>query len=77
MKFKFLKTTFTGIVLSISCLVNMANADVILIDTDNDSFIDMNTGLEWMDFGINNNHTYNFVASQLGEGGSYCVFRRK
>ena len=71
MKVKFLKTTFTGIVLFISCLVNIANAEVILIDTDNDSFIDTTTGLEWMDFGINNNYTYNFVASQLGEGGSY------
>ncbi|NQY37836.1 MAG: PEP-CTERM sorting domain-containing protein [Alteromonadaceae bacterium] len=70
MKFIFLKATLTGIVLSITCLVNVANAGVI-IDTVNDSFIDTSTNLEWMDFGINNGQSYNYVASQLGVGGVY------
>lgn len=69
MKFILLKTVLMGAVLSLSCLVNLANAE--LIDTDNDSFIDTETGLEWMDFGINNHQTYNYVVSQLGEGGIY------
>ena len=70
MKFKFLKTTLVGTMLSVSCLVNLANAGAI-IDTVNDSFIDANTGIEWMDFGINNIYTYSDVVSQLGEGGIY------
>ncbi len=43
----------------------------LITDTNNDSFIDENTGLEWMDFGINNNQSYNYVTSQLGQGGQY------
>ena len=70
MKFKCLKAVLTGSVLSISCLVNLANAGLI-VDTVNDSFIDTTTGIEWMDFGINHVYTYNYVASQLGEGGIY------
>jgi len=46
-----------------------------LIDTTNSSFIDQTTGLEWMDFGINNNDTYDFVASQLNTGDKYEGWR--
>ncbi|NQY65894.1 MAG: PEP-CTERM sorting domain-containing protein [Alteromonadaceae bacterium] len=70
MSFKFLKAALAGLVLSASSLINVANAGLI-IDTNNDSFIDTSTGVEWMDFGINNNQTYNYVASQLGTGGIY------
>lgn len=41
-----------------------ANAGVI-VDTNNDSFIDSSTSLEWMDFGQNNLLTYNQVGSLL------------
>ena len=69
MKFINVKITFVGIVLFISCLFNVANAEII--DTTNDSFIDINTDLEWMDFGVNNHLTYDEVISLLGEGGLY------
>ncbi|WP_233558180.1 PEP-CTERM sorting domain-containing protein [Alginatibacterium sediminis] len=67
MKNKFLKAVFAGTILSLSTL---ANAGVIL-DTDRDSFIDSATGLEWIDFGINNGQSYNYVSSQLNSGGVY------
>ena len=54
MTFKFLKSTLVGLILSTSCLVNVANAGII--DTANDSFIDTSTEIEWMDFGINNQY---------------------
>ena len=75
MKFKTLKITLAGIILFITCLVNVVNAEVIKIDTDNDSFIDTSTNLEWMDFGINNNYSYNSVVSELGSGGIYSEWR--
>lgn len=46
-----------------------------IIDTSNDSFIDTSTSLEWMDFGINDNQSYNYVVSQLGSGGVYEEWR--
>jgi hypothetical protein len=70
MKFKFLKAAAAGFILSASCLVNVANAGLIS-DTDNKSFIDETTGLEWMDFGINNNLTFNDVLLELEIGGLY------
>jgi len=51
-----------------------ANAGLIT-DTANDSFIDETTGLEWMDFGINNLQTYDYVNSQLDIGGEYEGWR--
>ncbi|WP_041766059.1 PEP-CTERM sorting domain-containing protein [Psychromonas ingrahamii] len=70
MKFKSLKVGLATLSLSIGCLFNVANAGVITDTTDN-SFIDQTTNLEWMDFGINNGQSYNYVASQLGSGGEY------
>ena len=58
-------------VISCSLILNFsANAGVI-VDTNNDSFIDTSTGLEWMDFGINNGQSFNYVSSQLDQGGEY------
>ena len=37
-----------------------------IINTTNNSFIDTDTGLEWLDFGINNNRSYNQVVAELG-----------
>ena len=70
MKVKFVKVALFGWLVTMSSLVSIAHAGLI-IDTSNDSFIDTSTGLEWMDFGINNNQSYNYVTSQLGEGGVY------
>lgn len=61
MKSKFLKY----VLLSTACTFgSFANAGLI-VDTADDSFIDASTGLEWMDFGINNHLSYNGVVAQL------------
>lgn len=67
MKFKFLKVAIAGLIMAVG---GFANAGLIS-DTNNDSFIDDTTGLEWMDFGINNHLTYNQVAAELEVGGLY------
>jgi len=59
-----------GLIFYISVFAKLASAGII-IDTDNDTFIDQSTGIEWMDFGINNHRSFNYVASQLGDGGQY------
>ena len=61
MKYRFLKATFTGLVLLV---VTEASAGLIT-DTDNNSYIDVTTGLEWMDFGINDSHSYTQVEALL------------
>lgn len=43
----------------------------LIIDTNDNSFIDTSTRLEWMDFGINNNYSFNQVVAQLELGGEY------
>lgn len=70
MKLKFLKTTLAGLVFAVSGLVNAG-----FTDTTHNSFIDETTKLEWMDFGINNGKSYNYVVSQLGSGGLYAGWR--
>ena len=70
MNIKMLKAAVAGMILSVFFIVNIVNAGLIQ-DTSSDSFIDLSTNLEWMDFGINNGQSYNFVASQLGAGGAY------
>jgi hypothetical protein len=67
MKFKFLSETLSSLLL----LVSLGSSAGIITDTDRDSFIDESTGIEWIDFGINNNQSFNYVASQLGAGGEY------
>lgn len=46
-----------------------------LINTTNNSFIDSNTGLEWIDFGQTNNLSYNQVVSELEVGGLFSAWR--
>lgn len=53
----------------------MSYAGAGIIDTANDSFIDESTGLEWMDFGVNNNYSFDFVSENLGVGGLYEGWR--
>jgi hypothetical protein len=66
MQSKAIKSLIAGTILLTSSF-----ACAGIIDTNNDSFIDVTTGIEWMDFGINNNHSYNHVASQLATDGEY------
>ena len=53
--------------ISLSSQAGIINYD----DQIADSFQDTNTGLVWQDFGVNNIHSYNYVISQLDEGGEY------
>lgn len=39
------------------------------------SFKDTDTGLVWMDFGVNNGQSFNYVSGQLGSGGEYEGWR--
>lgn len=73
MNIKRVKATFLALVVTLMSLGNLVNAAII--DTDEDSFIDTQTGLEWMDFGINNHQSFNEVSSQLGAGGEYEDWR--
>jgi hypothetical protein len=66
----FKKTVTAILFLALSFTANAG-----LINTTNASFIDQNTGLEWMDFGINNIDTYEFIASQLDTGDKYEGWR--
>ena len=43
----------------------IATASATIIDTANSSYIDTDTGLEWMDFGINNYQSFNDVEANL------------
>ncbi len=52
---------FTAILALISVTSNAG-----IIDTTNNSFIDTGTGLEWMDFGVNNSHTPQHVWDNVG-----------
>jgi len=56
--------------MSFSSIFSVANAGLIT-DTNNDSFIDDTTGIEWMDFGINNHLIHGDVVAQLDVGGEY------
>jgi hypothetical protein len=43
----------------------------LITDTLDNSFIDETTGIEWMDFGINNNESFDYVLEQTQVGGKY------
>lgn len=51
------------------------SSNATLIDTDNNSFIDDTSSLEWMDFGINNGISYDTVKNLLGENEVYEGWR--
>jgi len=59
-----------GFLWAATSVFSIATAGVIE-NTENDSFIDNATGIEWMDFGINNGQSFDYVSSQLGAGGIY------
>jgi len=74
MIFKFLKNITLYTAITFSSFSSLSHAGLI-IDTDNDSFIDATTGLEWMDFGINNGRSFNDVVSNLSDSGDYAGWR--
>jgi hypothetical protein len=65
-----MKLVASVVILSFSFVSNFTNAGLIT-DTANDSFFDEATGLEWMDFGVNNTMTYLEVVAELEKGGLY------
>jgi hypothetical protein len=67
---KALSLYVSTIIWVVTSVFSIATAGIIE-NTDNDSFIDNATGLEWMDFGINNGQSFDYVSSQLASGGIY------
>ena len=65
------------ITLGLTVLTLTAQASLIVDNDDNleNSFLDTETKLVWMDFGVNNNQSYNYVISELGTGGIYNGWR--
>ncbi|WDE13047.1 PEP-CTERM sorting domain-containing protein [Thalassomonas haliotis] len=70
---KTAKVALTAIVLSMYSMINLAHGGII--DTNNNSFIDDATNLEWMDFGINNQYSYNEISNMLDAGDLYQGWR--
>lgn len=63
-------------IITVGILITFSmTASAGLINTTENSFIDENSSLEWMDFGVNNTDTYDFVSSQLGAGQAYEGWR--
>jgi hypothetical protein len=62
MKFKLLNTTITGLILSVSCLVNSANAGLIQSDYltlgDNLAVYDEDLNLTWLDLSLTDGLSY-------------------
>jgi hypothetical protein len=71
MTFKFVSTALAGLILSISTIANAG----LIVDTDNDSFIDQSTGLEWMDFGVNNIYSFDQTLELIKPGEIYSDWR--
>ena len=64
------------VIITVGILITFSmTASAGLINTTENSFIDENSSLEWMDFGVNNTDTYDFVSSQLGNGQAYEGWR--
>ena len=70
---KTAKVALAATVLSMCSMVNLAQAGII--DTSNDSFIDDNSNLEWLDFNITSNQSYNSVVENLDSGEIYDGWR--
>jgi hypothetical protein len=65
-----------GLLIAIAAFALNANATIIENDHNlANSYKDTDTGLVWMDFGVNNNQSFNYVESQLVPGGLYEGWR--
>ncbi len=67
-----MKSLWNGIILC-GVLSFLPVTQAAVINTTNDSFIHVETGLEWIDFGITNNQSFNSVEANLG--GIYSGWR--
>lgn len=72
-----MKHILSGTLLALAMLTFNTQADIIdNEDQLQNSYKDTDTGLVWMDFGVNNLDSYNYVSSQLGVGGKYEGWRQ-
>jgi hypothetical protein len=54
-------------IMSLAIALTMSSASSAgIIDAADNTFDDTTTGLQWMDFGVNNHHSYNEVSNLLG-----------
>jgi hypothetical protein len=66
MKFKFLNTIISGLLLSVCCLINTANAGLIV---DNGTYTtDTVTGFDWLDASYTDGLSYNQVLNEISSG---------
>jgi len=56
-------------------LFTLTSKASLILETDNNSYIDSLTNIEWMDFGINKGQSFDYVSSQLSVGGEYENWR--
>ncbi|WP_259367139.1 MULTISPECIES: PEP-CTERM sorting domain-containing protein [unclassified Colwellia] len=53
-------------IISLAIALTMSSASSAgIINAADETFVDTTTGLQWMDFGVNNQHTYTEVSSML------------
>ncbi len=70
MKTKLLQGLLAATIFSFTTVANAG-----LINTSENSFIDSETSIEWMDFGITNNLTYEDVLGKLSTGEQFQGWR--
>ncbi len=71
-----MKRQLLNLLLAFTATAFNTNAAIINADTNNyNAFKDTDTGLVWLDFGENNQQSYNYVVSQLGLGGEWEGWR--
>jgi hypothetical protein len=68
MTFKFLNIALPSLIMGASCYIGATNA--ALIDTNNGTFIDTSTNLEWLDITDANSYTYGDLQIALQDGGA-------
>jgi hypothetical protein len=76
MKFKFLKAIAAGLILSASCLVNVANAGLMKSTSEGfDIVIDSQQKIEWLNISHTANYTQSEILNMTKEGGSLEEWR--
>ena len=62
----------TRLILGALVLLFSSTANAVIVDSADHSYLtDTNTGLDWLDVTLTAGLTYNYVSSQLGNGGVY------
>lgn len=68
---------FLHVIFTLVALFSVGANSAIIDNTtfERGSFIDTETGLAWMDFGINNGKSFNYVSSRLGSSNEFFGWR--